>query len=66
MLKAYVQAYVKSDGTTQAALAAKLGCSSPSLSQKLNHERPFTLDEFARLSEAVGLGMDALYKLYQL
>lgn len=48
---------------TQAAIARALNMSQPSLSQRLNGERSWTIDELHEIATLLGAPMDVVYWL---
>ena len=50
-------------GLTQKDLAMAIGCSEPTISQKLNHVRPITLDEAEKIGNILKLSDEEYYFL---
>lgn len=50
-----IKARMEELGITQAELAQKIGVATPTMCQKINNIRPFSLDEAEKVAEALGI-----------
>lgn len=60
-LDACIAGYLRSNGITQADLAAEIGISEVSLSYKRRGIRQFTLVEVCKLADLMGVDLDEIF-----